>query len=111
MHIIPKSYGGKDEEVERKTKAGEFLEVQLKRGEALVMGPGLVHRGTGYNVRNSRLFVAFLGGRSSVASFLNTYNVYNIVRGGEQGIVDLRLLRLRSGRFDVFRLKPASAYN
>lgn len=81
VHIIPKSYGGKDEEVERKIKAGEFLEVHLKRGEALVMGPGLVHRGTGYNVRNSRLFVAFMGGRSSVASFLNTYNVYNIVTG------------------------------
>lgn len=84
VHIIPESYGGDDDEVDRKIKEGKFETVKLERGEALCMGPGLVHRGTGYVVRNSRLFVAFLGAASKAASFLNTYNVFNITTGSRK---------------------------
>lgn len=81
VHLIPGTYGGEDAEVDQKIEEGKFERVFLQRGEALVMGPGLVHRGTGYVVRNSRLFVAFLGAASKAASFLNTYNVFNINTG------------------------------
>lgn len=44
------------------------------------MGPGLLHRGTGYDIRNSRLFIAFLAAASWFASFLMvTYNVESVV--------------------------------
>lgn len=81
VHIIPGSYGGKDDVVDDLIAAGKFTTIELERGEALVMGPGLVHRGVGYTARNSRLFLAFLGGLSKAASFLNTYNVFNISTG------------------------------
>ncbi|CAN0159343.1 unnamed protein product [Ectocarpus fasciculatus] len=85
VHIIPKTYGGyRANEIEAMIEAGKVEAVELKRGEALVMGPGLIHRGVGYNTRNSRLFVAFLAGASKVASFLNTYSVLSMetVNGG-----------------------------
>lgn len=81
VHIIPESFGGADDNADRKIAEGTFKTVKLERGEALVMGPGLVHRGVGYNLRNSRLFLAFLGAASKTASFLNTYNVFNINTG------------------------------
>jgi len=81
VHIIPKSYGGDDKDVDKKIEEGEYETIELERGELLVMGPGLCHRGVGYEQRNSRLFLGFLGGLSKCASFLNTYNVFNIVTG------------------------------
>ena len=81
VHIIPESFGGDDPVVDKKIADGKYTVIKLERGEALVMGPGLVHRGVGYTVRNSRLFLAFLGGASKTASFLNTYNVFNINTG------------------------------
>ncbi len=83
VHLIPKSYGGENE-VDDWIKEGRFEKIVLQRGEALVMGPGLIHRGTGYVVRNSRLFVAFLGGASKAANFFFTYNVFNISTGGRK---------------------------
>lgn len=76
VHVIPASFGGSDEpDVEGKKGERVFTTVKLARGQALVMGPGLIHRGVGYIKRNVRLFVAFLGGRSCKSSFFNTYNV------------------------------------
>lgn len=84
VHIIPESYGGDDKDVDRKIKKGKYETIHLERGALLVMGPGLCHRGVGYKQRNSRLFSGFLGGLSKCASFLNTYNVFNIVTGGRK---------------------------
>lgn len=80
VHIIPGTYGGKPSNwlLQPVIDRGGFETIRLERGECLVMGPGLVHRGSGYNARNTRLFLVFLGGRSNTASFLNTYNVEGV---------------------------------
>ena len=79
VDVISGTYGGETvEQIQDMIKNGKFEKICLERGECLVMGGGLVHRGVGYVIRNSRLFVAFLGGLSRAASFFNTYNIDSI---------------------------------
>lgn len=58
--------------------------VHLRKGEALVLGSGLRHRGCMYTKRNVRLFLAFVVGRSDGASFEATYNVQDFSRGARK---------------------------
>lgn len=79
VHVVPQTYGGESaDERDEMLRNGRLTEIKLERGELLVMGPGLLHRGTGYDYRNSRLFVAFMAGLSWVASFAFTYNVESV---------------------------------
>ena len=77
VDIVRRSYGGTF------TKGMKRLRhtVHLRKGEALVLGSGLRHRGCRYTKRNVRLFLAFLVGRSEGASFEETYNVQDFSRG------------------------------
>lgn len=80
VDLVSGTFGGETvEELDAIRKTGGYKRVKLERGECLVMGAGLVHRGVGYSIVNSRLFVAFLGGLSSTASFFNTYNIESVV--------------------------------
>lgn len=57
-----------------------FVQIHLKQGQALIVGPGCRHRGCAYSERNVRLFLAFLVGRSNGASFSQTYNLATFER-------------------------------
>lgn len=65
---------------ERKKLAlnGHVEKVVLERGSMLLMGPGLRHKGVGYDQRNVRLFLAFLVGKSCKASFGDTYSLDDV---------------------------------
>lgn len=77
VDIVRRSYGGPFTRRSRRHR----LTVHLRKGEALVMGSGLRHRGCKYTSRNVRLFLAFLVGLSNGASFGSTYSVQDFVRG------------------------------
>ena len=77
VDIVRRSYGGEF------TKGMKRLRrtVHLRKGEALIMGSGLRHRGCKYTKRNVRLFLAFLVGKSEGASFEATYSVQDFSKG------------------------------
>lgn len=73
------------QEVTKEFEKENILYVELKQGEALVLGSGLRHRGMKYSVRDVRLFLAFLVGKSNGASFESTYNVQHFKVKGKGG--------------------------
>lgn len=72
VDVIETTYG---QPVSKAFEKENFVQVHLKQGQAIIMGSGLRHRVMKYSKRNVRLFIAFLAGRSSGASFGATYNV------------------------------------
>lgn len=62
-----------------------LVQVKLGPGQALIMGSGLRHRGMKYSVRNVRLFLAYLVGKSDGASFRSTYSVEASKKGRGRG--------------------------
>lgn len=77
VDIVRRSYGGAFTKRMKRLRCT----VHLRKGEALIMGSGLRHRGCRYTKRNVRLFLAFLVGKSEGASFEATYNVQDFSRG------------------------------
>lgn len=79
VDIVPGTYGHESDEELEDSEIRRARTIKLKRGQALVMGPGLRHRGLAYTSKNVRFFAAFLFGRSSGASIESTYNLENVV--------------------------------
>lgn len=76
VHVLAGTVGlESDEQLNQFVLDGKAKKVVLKRGSCLVMGPGLRHKGVGYDKRNVRLFVAFMVGKSLGASFGSTYDL------------------------------------
>ncbi|CAM9157950.1 unnamed protein product [Ectocarpus sp. 13 AM-2016] len=82
VDIVRRSYGGPFTKGMKRRR----LKVELQKGEALVMGSGLRHRGSSFTKRNVPLFLAFLVGKSEGASFETTHNVQGErkMRGGKR---------------------------
>lgn len=80
VDVIEKTYG---QPVSKKFHEENFVQVHLKQGQALILGSGCRHRGMRYSKRNVRLFIAFLVGKSSGASFGATYNVQSFKKKAE----------------------------
>lgn len=79
VHVIAGTFGlESNEKLEELVNNGKVVKVFLRRGQCLVMGPGLRHKGVGYDKRNVRLFLAFLVGKSLGASFGSTYDLSDI---------------------------------
>lgn len=78
VDIIPGTCGDEDNSTLEELESSKAKTIVLNKGQALVMGPGLRHRGLAYTEKNIRLFAAFLVGRSAGSSFENTYDVENV---------------------------------
>jgi len=97
VHIIDGTFGGEDNDtLQDMVNKGHLKKIVLERGELLIMGPGLRHKGIGYLKRNVRLFLAFLGGRSVGASFFDTYSLDDVV--DEKNICDYFAKVLNTGK-------------
>lgn len=79
--IVKNTYGQK---VSSKFQRKNTVNMHLKQREALVTGSGLRHRGMKYSVKDVRLFLAFLVGKSDGTSFKITFNL-ELVATGETG--------------------------
>lgn len=79
VHLIAGTFGlESNNDLRQLVMDGRVEKVVLSVGQCLVMGPGLRHKGVGYNKRNVRLFLAFMVGRSVGANFGHTYDLDDI---------------------------------
>lgn len=79
VEIISETYGSEEQaDLEKLVHDGHVKKIFLERGQCLVMGPDLRHKGVGYIERNVRLFLDFLVRRSFRASFSSMYDLDDI---------------------------------